>query len=39
LKIGALLGLLDLKKLFEDFYDFVFVFGLKLHEELNIGEG
>jgi hypothetical protein len=39
LKIGALLGiLLELKKLLEVFYDFVFVFDSKIHEGLNIGE-
>jgi hypothetical protein len=40
LKSGALLGLLlELKNFFEVFCDFVLVFGLKLHEELNVGEG
>jgi hypothetical protein len=39
LKIGALGLFLELKKLLEVFCDFVLVSGLKLHEELNVGEG
>ncbi len=31
--------LLELKKTLEFFCDFVFVFGLKLHEELNFKHG
>jgi hypothetical protein len=40
LKIGGFIGVLfELKKLLEVFCDFVLVFGLKFHEELNVGEG
>jgi len=31
--------LLELKKPHRHFCDFLFVFGLKLHEELNLNEG